>query len=183
MDNPNIEDMFADIEIDDHIFDPIWKARESLSSYSKLLSENPNMIVFTELLYWSDITDNDKGTRRNKAWRNLIKLLAIEFMKDPYWNSRIGWMIWFLVCYARYDAYYPMAWAFHYDPMNFYRTGEPVRPEGLERPSPDDPFNIKGECFVHPEWYTKEYKDSKEEIDKDRLSRKDKGGGSTNDSI
>ncbi len=110
-----------------------------------------------------------------------MKLMAVEFMGDPYWNSRIGWMIWFLVCYARYDSYWPLAWCFHYDPMNFYRTGEPIRPEGLENPLPDDPFNIKGECFVHPEWYTKEYVDTRKEMVE--LAKKEAEGASTNDPI
>jgi hypothetical protein len=155
-----IEKLFADMDIPDSTFAHVWEARKDLKSYQKLLSGNPNLVVLTETINWANKTNNDGDTRRSKAWMNLLKVLTIEFMNDPYWNSRIGWLMWFWVCYARYDSYYPMGWCFHYDPLNHYRTGEPMRPVGLECTHPEDPFNIKGECFVHPEWYTKEYKDA-----------------------
>lgn len=152
----NLVDMFADIEIDDSDYEFIWKDMKEREAYEKLLNGNPNAIVLYQTYRVARNEDNDKDCRAYKAWINLLKLLLIEFCRSPYWNSRLGFMMWFWVCYARYDAYYPMAWCFHYDLLNHYRHDEPIRPPGLECPSKEDPFNIKGECFIHPEWYKKD---------------------------
>jgi hypothetical protein len=151
----NLVDMFADIEVDDSDFAFIWEESREQETYEKLLKYNPNAIVLYQTYIWARNEDNDKGSRASKAWVNITKLMLIEFCRSPYWNSKLGWLMWFWVCYARHDAYYPMAWCFHYDPLNHYRHDEPMRPEGLECPLPEDPFNIKGLCFVHPEWYKK----------------------------
>jgi hypothetical protein len=62
-------------------------------------------------------------------------------------------MMWVWVCYAKYDSYYPMAWCFHYDPLNWYREDEPLRPPEMEKPLPYDPFNIRGGVVIKPDWY------------------------------
>jgi len=149
----NLVDLFADIEIDDlDDFKEIREAMKNQKSFEQLLNNNPNaLILITTLDFAKDVIKED--SRSQRAFINMLRLLAAEFLTNPFWNSRIGWLMWFWVCYARYDSYYPMKWCFHYDPLNMYREGEPIRPPGLECPSPDDPFNIKGECFVHPEWY------------------------------
>ena len=149
----NLVDLFADLEIDAADYQFITDQCSTQESYEKILKNNPNAIVLKAALDWASELDNSQDNRSYKAWTNMLKVLLVEFCRDPYWNSRLGWMMWFWVCYARYDSYYPMAWCFHYDPMNWYRMGEPHRPPELERRLPDDPFNIKGECFVHPEWY------------------------------
>jgi hypothetical protein len=148
-----IEELLADLDISDDRFAHIQAARSKQETFEALLNTNPNAIVLVETVTYARLLDNDTGTRRSKAFINLLKLLLVEFLEDPYWNSRIAWLMWFWVCYARYDSYYPMKWCFHYDPKNWYRTGEPLRPAGLEKTLPDDPFNIKGQCFIHPEWY------------------------------
>jgi hypothetical protein len=153
-----IEELFEDIEIDEKvnaILAELWRKRGNQPEYEELLRDNPNAIILSEALSWGTSGDPEKTEqpRKFKAWNNFLKVLFIEFMTDPYWNSRLGWMMWFWTSYARYDSYYPMGWSFHYDPMNWYRHDEPMRPEGLERTMPSDPFNVKGECFVHPEWY------------------------------
>jgi len=148
-----LTDVLADIEIDESDISFVWEVMKDKKKYREMLSKNPNLIVLSETYNWSQKTDNDQDCREYKAWNNLLKLLAVEFIRDPYWNSRIGWLMWFWVCYCRYDSYWPMAWCFHYDPTNFYRHDEPLRPPGLEHPEPDDPFNIKGKCMIHPEWY------------------------------
>lgn len=159
-----LEDLFADIEIDDRDFAYIKEECSRQETYEKFLKQNPNAIVLHETYMWAKEVDNDKDSRRFKAWMNMLKMFIVEFSHDPYWNSRLGWMMWFWVCYARYDSYHPMNWCFHYDPMNFYRTGEPMRPPELQKTKLDDPFNIKGECFVHPEWYKYRAEDKAAEV-------------------
>ena len=108
--------------------------------------------------------DNEPGTHKHKAFINLLKLIQLEVMRDPYWNSRFGWMIWWLSCYAKYDSYYPLQWCYHFDPLNFYRVGEPVRPDGVQLTEKDDPFNCKG-YQVSNEWWKKGCRDVVKEGD------------------
>lgn len=148
-------DLFKDIKIDDSEYEFIMHDMTEQEAYERLLKTNPNSIVLYKTFRWANSIDNDSDSDSDshRALINMLKLMLIEFVRDPYWNSRLGWLMWFWVCYARYDSYYPMKWCYHYDPLNWYRPGEPQRPPELERTMPDDPFNIKGECFVHPEWY------------------------------
>jgi hypothetical protein len=149
----SLVNLLGDIEITSDIFEETRKNIWNQEEFTKALENNPNMITLCNLVHYFDHMSPDKGTREQRAWSNLFKLLALEFNNDQYSNSRIGWFIWFMVCYAKYDSYYPMRWATHYDPLNWYRVGEPVREPGSYTLTPEDPFNIKGRCFVHPEWY------------------------------
>jgi len=149
-----IEELLGDIEVDCPILTTVGEKCGNQAEYEQLLKNNPNSIVLCQTHAYA-MSDREAADNppKYKAFINLIKLLANEFATDPYWNSRIGWMMWFWVCYARHDSYYPMGWCYHYDPLNWYRSDEPMRPDGLERVMPNDPFNVKGECFVHPDWY------------------------------
>ena len=166
-------DILGDIEIDDPLFkktrETLWNQKE----FAKLLEHNPNQITLSNAVHFYQEVDNEPGTRESRAFLNLLKLLALEFENDPYYNSRIGWLMWFMACYARYDSYFPMRWCFHYDPLNWYRVGEPHRPPELERTLPEDPFNIRGKCWVHPEWY--------KEVSTDESSVKAEGDESAGD--
>lgn len=152
--------MFHDIEVPDDDVNDIARILTVQEEYEKYLATRPNEIVLYQA--WRNATelDRDKNSREYIAWTNFLKLLLWCFRRYPFWNSRLGWFMWFLVCYARYDSYYPMKWCFHYDPLNFYMHDEPLRPECLERVMPDDPYNIKGKCFVHPEWYKEDNKNA-----------------------
>lgn len=162
-------DLFADIEIDDTEFEQVWKDLGDQELYEQRLKNNPNSIVLYQTYRNAKLHDRDQDCREYRALINMFKLLLIEFGRSPYWNSRIGWWMWFWVCYARYDSYYPMKWCFHYDPLNQYMHDEPMRPDGLECPARDDPFNIKGECFVHPEWYKQRAEDAERQAQIDQL--------------
>jgi hypothetical protein len=152
-----LEDLFGDLQLDDSLWEKIRLAQKNEHEFRTLIAENPNLVVLAETISFMRNIDpeREEQPREFKAFLNLLKLLLLEFSRSPYWNSRIGWLMWFWSCYARYDSYYPMKWCFHYDPRNWYRHDEPPRPPGLEKFSPEDPYNIKGECFVHPEWYRK----------------------------
>ena len=152
-----LEDLLADIKLDGSLYDSVIHDQFEEKSFQKLMAENPNLVVLAKSLWWAISLDpeRDERPREHRAFINLIGLLLNAFAGSPYWSSRIGWLMWFWACYARNDSYYPMKWCFHYDPANWYRHDEPWRPPGMERLSPEDPYNIKGECFVHPEWYRK----------------------------
>lgn len=159
-------EMFADLEIDDPMFKQIRKDIWDQPTFEKMMNDNPNLITLCNVVHYFEEVENEPGTREHKALLNLFKLLAIEFNTSKYMQSRLGWFIWFMVCYAKFDSYFPMRWHIHYDPLNWYRHDEPLRPLELERMLPEDPFNIQGKCFVHPEWY----KDKKEEINEETSS-------------
>jgi hypothetical protein len=146
-------DTLKDMDIDDEIFHKVNIMRSDQPGFLNMMNTNPNMIIFTELVHHADRLDPEPDTDEHRAFVNLLKLIAMAFDESDYWKSRIGWFMWFMVCYAKYDSYYPMAWGFNYDPMNWYRVNEPHRPPELEMVQRDDPFNLKGECYVHPEWY------------------------------
>lgn len=152
-----IEEIFGDMDIDVPIINEINRKMCNQREYEALLKDNPNSIVLVEALLRAESQDRElkEMPRKLKAWLNLLKVLIADFNDDPYYNSKIGWLIWFLVCYAKYDSYYPLEWAFCYDPANHYLHDEPWRPAGMEKTRPDDPFNIRGECQIHPEWYQK----------------------------
>ena len=148
-------DLLADVDVETPSAISLGQRLNDQKEYEKLLKSNPNSIVLLNAISFGISSDKEatENPEKFRAWSNLLKLLFEEFCSDPYWNSRIGWLMWFWVGYARYDSYYPMGWAYHYDPLNWYRSDEPMRPDGLERVSPDDPMNVRGKCFVHPEWY------------------------------
>lgn len=148
-----LEDLLGDLEIDDPIFKTVRENIWNQEEFAKMMDNNPNFITLCNLVHFYGEVDNNSESRKSKAFLNLLKLLALEFKSDPFYNSRIGWYMWFIACYARYDSYFPMRWCFHYDPLNWYREGEPHRPAELEKTLPEDPFNIRGKCWVHPEWY------------------------------
>jgi hypothetical protein len=150
-------ELLGDLKLDDSEFERILLTEKNEHEFRQVMSENPNLIVLAETIRFMQDLDPEREERPRefKAFANLLKLLLHEFAGSPYWSSRIGWLMWFWACYARYDSYYPIKWCFHYDPMNWYRHDEPQRPPGLEKVTAEDPYNIKGECFVHPDWYRK----------------------------
>jgi len=146
-------DLMSGINVEHPVFDKIADDMLNQKQFEERIKNNPNSIVLYHMWVTARRVERDPDSKEAQAWLNMIKLFLVMFTDKPFWNSRIGWMMWFLSCYVRYDSYYPMKWCLWYDPLNFYMHDEPLRPEGLECPEPDDPFNIKGKCFIHPEWY------------------------------
>jgi hypothetical protein len=167
MTRQTLTDILGDLKIDDPLFEQVTRQRKNQPEYQKLLNSNPNLIVLCEAKYFYEQLEPEPDTRESKAFLNLLKLLAMDFEYSRYFNSRIGWLIWFLVCYAKYDSYFPMKWCFHYDPAAWYKYDEPQRPPGMERILPDDPFNLKGEVKIHDplnihkEWWEYREEDKK----------------------
>lgn len=158
--NIRLVDLLGDIEIDDPLFETTRKNIWDLEKFTEMMEHTPNLITLCNIVHYYDTVEPEPDTREHKALLNLFKLLALEFANSDYMNSRIGWFMWFMVCYAKYDSYYPMRWRFHFDPLNWYRVGEPKRPPELEQVLPEDPFNIQGKCWVHPEWYKEDTNES-----------------------
>lgn len=151
----NLTELLINLEVNTEKLDADFGQKVSDRVGSKAWMDAGHMqeiIIMMARIHISSF-DPDVGKEKYKAFDNLLKLLMEAVATDPWWNSRIGWFMWWCACYAKYDSYYPMQWCHHYDPLNFYREGEPVRPANMINPPKDDPFNIKGECWVHPEWY------------------------------
>lgn len=151
----SLEELFADIAIDDPAIDLSSRTNDSDRVKNKEWFDDGHMLEV--LLYTARCTepgiDNEPGTRKHKALLNMLALIQCEVQRDPWWNSRIGWLVWWMACYAKYDSGYPLQWCFHFDPLNFYRDGEPIRPVEMCKTPMGDPFNIQGKCIIHPEWY------------------------------
>lgn len=151
----SLADLLGGLDLDETLMKSLAKDEENETEFAKLMQEKANLVVLAKSVQYLRQIDPERKEQPTeyKAFVNLLKLLLVESANNPYWSSRIGWLMWFWACYARQDSRFPMKWRFHYDPLNWYRHDEPLRPPELECPPADDPHNIRGECAVNPEWY------------------------------
>jgi hypothetical protein len=175
MSDINLEELLADLEIEDELLNIGDKLADRPGQDAWFRDGHMMEVVLNMAMSTNLQIDNEPGTHKHKAFINLIKLMQLECARDPWWSSRLGWLMWWMACYARYDSYYPLQWCFHYDPLNFYRVGEPWRPVELCTVPKGDPFNIRGNCVIHPEWYLTPPVDDTIKIDSTELMEVDNG--------
>lgn len=157
-------DIMADEVIEHPMFDVIPKMIEKQESFERVVREDPNQAIFFSMAGNADYLDPDQHSRWHRGFVNLLRWLGVSYVEEPYLNSRIGWMFWYIAVYSKHDSYLPMrffphqdipAWVIpiglkpelvfgrHYEPRKWYRKGQPHIPP--EMGDPDDPFDL------HPE--------------------------------
>ena len=157
-----LQEALDGIEIDASELNKIQQLYSTQEGWAKCLNEYPNVVVLINAINQAVSAEDEPERPEFKAFIKLLQILALDFLESNYSESRIGWLMWWIGCYARYDSYYPMRWKHNYDPLNWYHWDEPKRPDDMYTMPADDPFNIQGKCYIHPEWY-----------------RNDKGNGTT----
>lgn len=120
------------------IFDKYTIATTSYFAWRDML-ENPNGWILYMAAGKAAELDPDRSIYHD-GFVNMLNLLSYSFEVSPYYNSRIGWLLWMLMSYVDKGSYYPMRYCSHYDPIKWYMPHEKPRP--LEIIDPDDVFGI-----------------------------------------
>ena len=133
-------DFFAEISVTGDILDKWERAKGDYNSLAEM-NQDLNSIVAAELIDIAAIHDPEPNPKYKQAYVNWLKLNLLLFTTVPYWRSRLGHMMWYFVCAADQNAYFPLAWEDHFDPKEWYIVGEPQRAKD----------NIKVSAFSLPD--------------------------------
>jgi len=134
---PDIFEMLKDITFPENpVFDRYNNAAASFFSWRDML-KNPNGWIYYQCGNFVDTYDPDKSDY-HKGFSNMLKILSYWFETSPYYNSRMGWWLWYITSYVKQDSYYPLMYCKHYDPRFWYLKGELPRPD--EGMTPEDIF-------------------------------------------
>jgi hypothetical protein len=133
-----IFDLLSDEVIEHPVFGALGGATRE--EWNHTMTHNPNLWLLNNGASILDRLDPDKESRNHKGMVNFMRWMVCKFEDDPWFNSRLGWLMWYLTCYARPDSYFPMKFCRHYEPREFYMPGEPIR--AFEFVDPDNPYNL-----------------------------------------